>query len=319
MKPLVSIIMTAYNTSRYLPEALESVIAQTYTNWELLVADDGSKDDSKNIIDAYALKDDRIKPHHNNTNLHYLRTRNALFKKAKGEFITFLDSDDKMAPNRLAVQLQWMESDPALALCGCFVDYMDQHGKPMMIPREDPPVDHEEILKAIPNHNPITGSTIFIKRQVLEEFGGYRDFFHGLCSEDYDLVSRVVEKYPVQNVPQRLYTYRQFSSSTSRADLDNPYKKFSGRIVQELILQRKKERTDALEEKDLKRIEIWVNEFLKPYLADPSKVFIDEVSSHLYSGLKRKALSSSVKAIFANPKKAYNYKTLWYVMKQLLP
>jgi glycosyltransferase involved in cell wall biosynthesis len=318
MKPLISIIMTAYNTSRYLPEALDSVLAQTYTNWELLVADDGSKDDSKRIIDAYALKDERIKPHHNSANLHYLRTRNALFTKSKGEYITLLDSDDKMVATRLATQLNCMLSNPKLALCGSFVDYMDEFGMPISIPREDPPMGYDDILKALPNHNPITGSTIFIKREVLLEFGGYRDFFHGLCSEDYDLVSRVAEKYPVINIPERLYTYRQFSSSTSRSELGNPYKKFSGNIVQQLISQRRNGQIDAIQSNDLKRIEIWIEGFLTPYLEDPSKVFIDEVSSHLYSGLKRKALNSALKAIRANPTTSYNYRTLWYVLKQVL-
>ena len=238
--PLVSIISTSFNTARFLREALDSVINQSFKNWELLIADDASTDNSAQIIDSYAARDKRIKPFHNATNRHYLRTRNDLFTKAKGEFITLLDSDDKMEITRLEEQLSFMQSNPELAFCGCLVKYIDDKSRPLKTNRPKPALDYTEILKQYPNTNPITGSTAFIKSTVLKEFGGYRDFFHGLCSEDYDLFSRIAEKYPCANLDRELYIYRQFPESTSRSHIiTNPYKKFSGELAQWFINQRK--------------------------------------------------------------------------------
>lgn len=316
--PLISIIMTAYNTARYLPVAIESVLCQTYDHWELLVADDGSTDASRAIIDSFSEKDERIKATHNEENAHYLRTRNRLINIAEGAFITFLDSDDRMTPDRLEKQLTFMQQRPDTALCGSFVSYIDESGHPLKVQREDPPTDDQAIRNALPNFNPVTGSTIFIRAEILKAFGGYRDFFHGLCSEDYDLVSRVAEKYPIANVPERLYIYRQFEASTSRAGRENPMKRFSGEIVQSLIQERRQGKEDAIARGDLDVISNWVDEFAAPYESDASLVYIDLVASHLHAGLKRKAFYAAWLAIKANPWKSYNYRTLWYTVKKLV-
>lgn len=310
--------MTAYNTARFLPEAINSVLKQQHTHWELLIADDASADESRSIIDAYALKDSRIKVSHNAQNMHYLRTRNRLIKLAKGDFITFLDSDDLMTSDRLFKQLNFLQRHPKIALCGSYVSYIDATGKELSVERPDPPIHHEAMIQALPNYNPVTGSTIFIRSGILREFGSYRDFFHGLCSEDYDLVSRIAEKYQIANVPERLYVYRQFEASTSRAGRQNPMKRFSGEIVQALIKERLAGKPDALEREDQEAIVQWVQELQAPYKQDPSKIHIDLVSSHLYAGLKGKAVQSAWHAIRANPRKIYNFRTFWYTIKKLL-
>lgn len=317
--PKVSVVMTCYNTSEYLPAAIDSLIAQSFQDWELLVADDGSTDDSKAIVDQYASKDARIVASHNTVNLHYLKTRNRLFGLAKGQYITFLDSDDILHKDRIAKQFQFMEQHLDVALCGCQVQHIDEKGEFINSKSLLKPTSYEEIKQAFPEYNPITGPTIFVRSEVLREFGGYREFFSGLCSEDFDLVSRIVEKYRCVNLDEKLYYYRQFDASTSRVrELSNPRKFFSHQIVQRLIIQRQQGQNDDIEKGAINEIDHYVSELAEPYKRDKSLVYIDQVTSNLYVDLKAKALISSMKAVVANPWKLYNYKTLKYCAIQLL-
>lgn len=106
-KPLVSVIMPMYNSARYVAESIESVIAQTYSNWELMVIDDGSIDDSIKIVKEYSRRDDRIKLLFNDNHVgNPSAPRNYGIEKAQGEFIAFLDSDDVWLPEKLEEQLQ---------------------------------------------------------------------------------------------------------------------------------------------------------------------------------------------------------------------
>ncbi len=172
--PLVSVIMTAYNTDLYVKKSIESVLKQSYTNLELLVADDNSNDKTKQIIDKFT--DSRIRRFHNSQNLHLLRTRNNLFKKAQGDYIAFLDSDDLYAYNKLELQLKEFKKDPELAMCGCNGVYIDQNDS-IMSEVNRKPISYKEIKHFYKNANPFIGSAIMIKTAVLKEFNGYRDFF----------------------------------------------------------------------------------------------------------------------------------------------
>jgi teichuronic acid biosynthesis glycosyltransferase TuaG len=317
--PLISIIMTSYNTSEFIAAAIESIIRQTYKNWELLIADDCSTDNTRQIISKYANRDQIIIVSHNSENLHYLKTRNRLFKEAEGEFVTLLDADDLMLNTRLEKQLGFMFENPELAVCGCFVSYIDQKGNPIKVEKPFPPTDHESIKKIFPISNPFTGSSLFFKKSVLVEFGGYREFFSGLCSEDYDLGSRIAEKYPCANYPEPLYVYRQFPTSTTRIrDLENPKKYFSHQLAQLFISQRKNGGKDFLELGRHAEIEAYLERLSLKYKTDKSLFHIELVTSHLYAGLLKDAVKEAFKAVRANPLKTYNYRTLKYTLVKWL-
>ncbi len=108
MSELVSIIMPSYNAAKYISEAIESVITQTYTSWELLITDDRSSDNSRDIIKYYTETDSRVKLFCLKENSGAGVARNNSIKKAKGRFIAFLDSDDRWKPNKLEVQIKFM-------------------------------------------------------------------------------------------------------------------------------------------------------------------------------------------------------------------
>lgn len=110
MKDLVSIIMPSYNTARYISESIESVLSQTYTNWELIIVDDCSTDNTDDIVKPY-LEDNRIKYLKNEKNSGAAISRNYALREAKGRWIAFLDSDDLWLPQKLEKQIEFMEKN----------------------------------------------------------------------------------------------------------------------------------------------------------------------------------------------------------------
>lgn len=165
--PLVSVLMTAYNREKYIAEAIESVLASTYTNFELIISDDRSQDGTVGIAKAYEEKDKRIKVFTNQSNLQQFQNRNLSLTYAKGEYIFFVDSDDTITPGAIEKLVQSMQRFPAAQ----FAMYCDK------------PVEEEPFLldgkKAIRDHffsAPLLiigpGGT-FSKAGFIKNIGGY--------------------------------------------------------------------------------------------------------------------------------------------------
>ncbi len=132
-QPLVSILMTAYNRQQYIAEAIESVLASTYGNWELIIVDDGSKDHTVAIAQSYAAKDERIRLYVNETNLGDYPNRNKAASYASGKYIVWVDSDDSMFSNRFSKWVSIMEENSVAF--GIFSFY--NNDKPLLLSPED--------------------------------------------------------------------------------------------------------------------------------------------------------------------------------------
>jgi glycosyltransferase involved in cell wall biosynthesis len=117
--PLVSVLMTAYNRERYIAEAIESVLASNYTNFELIIVDDGSSDDTVSIADSFIAKDPRIQLYLNEKNIGDYPNRNRAAAYAKGKYIKYVDSDDKIYPFSLNIMVDAMENNPSIVLGLC--------------------------------------------------------------------------------------------------------------------------------------------------------------------------------------------------------
>ena len=126
--PLVSVIMPAYNAEKHLGEAIESIQNQTYHNWELLIINDGSTDSTGEIIEEYAKQDERINYIINQKNEGLITTRNKGLLEAKGQYIANLDSDDIAYPERLSIQVNYMNSNPNVVLLGSASEIIDSVG-----------------------------------------------------------------------------------------------------------------------------------------------------------------------------------------------
>lgn len=150
MEPLVSIITPLYNSEKYIAETIESVLAQTYMNWEMIIVDDCSKDSSVKIVEKYQKQDKRIRLYRNQKNNGGAKTRNTGIQKAKGKYIAFLDSDDLWKKEKLDKQISFMEN---LECNFSYTKYerISEEGKKLNLISKIPEIlNYKELLKINP-------------------------------------------------------------------------------------------------------------------------------------------------------------------------
>ena len=216
-KPLVSVIMPAYNAERFIGKTLDSVLDQTYRNIEVLVVDDGSQDQTAEIVDSICDKDHRILLLHQ-TQSGVAAARNAAIQKAKGQFIAPIDADDIWHPQNLEKQVQCMlDSEPSVGLIYAWSAVIDEQGKLTGDFRVSP--IEGDVYETLLGHNFIgNASACLIRRDCLNEVGYYNTQFfqqHAQGCEDWDLYLRIAENYKFRVVPEFLIGYRRVKSSMS--------------------------------------------------------------------------------------------------------
>lgn len=163
---LVSIVTPVYNAEKYLSQAIESVINQTWDKWELLLIDDCSKDSSADLINKYASLDDRIKYIKMNENSGAARTRNIGIENAKGRYVAFLDSDDIWLPNKLERQLKLMNENNYAFVFTSYRYMLNDSSLTDKVARAPKQIDYEGLLK-----NTIIGcSTVLLDRYLVGDF-----------------------------------------------------------------------------------------------------------------------------------------------------
>ena len=203
-KPLVSVLMPAYNASEYIEEAIKSVLEQTYTNFELLILDDCSTDNTLDIITKYENKDSRIKVFRNESNQKIVRSRNKLFELAKGQFYLIHDADDISVNTRIADQLALMQSDDKIGVCGGFLQSFNSNGNLDLRKYE---TEDAEIRKRIFKSSPLAQPSCMIRKEAIIDCGNYSEDFP--VAEDIELWYRIGRKYKFANVPKILLYYRE--------------------------------------------------------------------------------------------------------------
>lgn len=204
--PLVSVVMPIHDTARYLPAAIESVLAQTYPHFELILVDDGSSDGSAAIALDYGRRDARIRVLRNECNLGIVRARNRAFAAADpaSAYFAILDSDDVCLPDRLRRQVDFLEAHPDHALVGGHIRIVDERGDEVGVRRY--PLSHEEILRVITRYSPVAQPTVMIRRRALDVVGLYSERFPR-C-HDYDLWLRMAARFKLANLDAYTLQYR---------------------------------------------------------------------------------------------------------------
>lgn len=177
--PLVSVIMPAYNAARFIEEAIMSVIAQTVSDWELIVIDDCSQDNTRDIIAEMAEKDSRILFVANEQNMGVAKTRNRGLDMCRGQYVAFLDSDDYWQPEKLQKQLDKMQAADA-GICYCSYKIIDAFGAQA---KADYIVPEKASFEDILTENFIQCSAMLIRADIVKRFRFNTEFFH----EDYIL------------------------------------------------------------------------------------------------------------------------------------
>lgn len=200
-KPKITAFMAAYNVSDYIAESISSVLNQTFKDFEFIIIDDGSTDDTALVVKKF--NDSRIHFIQNDGNKGIPFTRNRLLDLAQGEYIAVLDSDDIAYPDRFQLQLIFFSSHPEAALCGGHGKIINKNGietdKKIIVPTDD--LVNMRMLFG----NPFINSSTMFKTQIFREFNGYRNF---ALAEDFDLFIRISQKYKVANIDEFLVKYR---------------------------------------------------------------------------------------------------------------
>ncbi len=231
--PIVSVIMPVFNGQEYVAAAIESVLAQTYPDFELLITDDGSTDASLKLLRSYASQDPRI---HLNTqkNRGLTPTLNALWQRARGTFIAVLEQDDVAMPDRLARQVSFLEQHPQVVGVSGAQILIDHQGR--LLTCLSLPLDNSEIqAAALAGHSSLCHPGVMLRRTALAAIGGYDETL-GLA-HDLDLWLRLGEIGELANLAQPVVKYRLHNRSLS--ELYCQQQRQEGRLVCERAWQRR--------------------------------------------------------------------------------
>jgi glycosyltransferase involved in cell wall biosynthesis len=208
--PKVTAVIPVYNREKYVSEAIDSVLSQTFKDFELLVIDDGSTDRSREVVRSY--HDSRIRCVMNDSNEGIPKTRNKGVRLAQGEYLAFLDSDDWAYPERFAKQVAFLDSHPDYAAVGTWVVEMDEKGRSLRrIQRR--PVFSDEIAAQRLFSQGIANPTSMARTAVLREYEHREEY--GL-SEDFDLWARIAVKHKLATLPEVLVRGRRHGGRISR-------------------------------------------------------------------------------------------------------
>ncbi|MBA2862110.1 glycosyltransferase [Methanococcus maripaludis] len=204
--PTVSVIMPNYNNEKYLPEAIESILNQTYENFEFIIIDDFSTDTSWNIIQNYAKKDNRIKAFRNEQNLKIVKTRNKGFElmSPNSKYIAIFDSDDISLPERLEKQVMFLEKNLDYGLIGSHTLIIDESSA--IIGSRKYETDFKKIIKNMVKKNQIAQPSAMIGKSVLNEVGHYNEKY--TRCQDYELWFRIAKVFKIGNLDEFLIKYR---------------------------------------------------------------------------------------------------------------
>lgn len=210
--PKVSVIMGVYNDAHRVGAAIASILEQTYTDWELIVCDDGSQDGTLPVLESWAANDARIRVLRNEPNMGIHYTRNRCAAEATGQYIAHQDSDDVSHPERLARQVAFLDEHPEFALVSSAVRLVDEGGQwgvrsALHLPRK------ENFLWSSCFSNP----AMIIRKSVLDEVGCFRISWETRRAEDYDLFMRVYAAgYRGCNFMEPLLDYYESRSSMAK-------------------------------------------------------------------------------------------------------
>ncbi len=212
--PLVSVVMSVFNGERFLADAVESILDQSFRDFEFIVIDDGSTDHSGSILDSYQKGDPRVRVHHQeNSGLIY--SLNHGCGLARGKYIARMDADDIAVTDRLMWQADFMETHGEVAVLGGAVEFIDEAGR--MLESMRYPVEDHEIKSALFHHSAIAHPAVCIRKEALASVGGYRTAF--VDAEDYDLWLRMAEGSQFANLEWVVIKYRVHSDQVSRRKL----------------------------------------------------------------------------------------------------
>jgi glycosyltransferase involved in cell wall biosynthesis len=296
MTPKISVIMSVLNGEKFLREAVESILFQTYSDFEFIVIDDGSTDKTREIILSY--DDSRIRLHHQ-INKGLTRSLNIGLKLAYGPYIARQDADDISDLNRLLYQKNFLDKNCKVGLVGSYAAFIDEYGNEIGIWKT--PETHGQIKKTFLSGNSFCHGSVMFRSECVEKVGVYREKLR--YAQDYDYWTRFAEHYNTANIPKILYKNRRTSNTISRKMLSKQLNYHL--LVQQLMIERQNTGHDSLyniDTSDLKAV--LLNKFgikKSEFNKFKSKIFFRKYSESLKTKNRMAALGFGIKSIILYP------------------
>jgi glycosyltransferase involved in cell wall biosynthesis len=259
VNPKITVIMSVFNGERYLEESINSILGQSYKNFEFIIADDASHDKTPRILKHWATKDPRIKIITNTKNIGLTVSLNKAIRRARGEYLARQDFDDISLNQRFEKQIEFLKEHPEVMILGTFGFVTNSDGK--ILREMTLPTSFAEIKKELIKRNPFIHTSVMMKKDFINEIGGYNEKFR--ISQDYELWFRSLRKGRAENLPLFLVKKRchpQMISLTS----DMEY-------LRNAIFLRKQ----AIEKGDYSKL--YYIYLLKPYLSFLSTLFFKKL------------------------------------------
>lgn len=210
--PLVSVVLPVYNAENYVCDSIQSILDQCFADFELIIINDGSTDNSENKILQFT--DNRIRYIKNEVNLKLISTLNLGLQLARGKYIARIDADDIALPERFAKQVEFLEANPDYGLLGSFAKEFGFSSNNIQYPTTDAAIRYAVIY-----HNPFVHSSVMIRSSILVNY----DFMFDVDQihvEDYDLWIRILSVSKVANLPECLVLYRVHADQISKKHLN---------------------------------------------------------------------------------------------------
>ena len=208
----VSVLMSVYNGEKFLSEAVESILNQTFRNFEFLIIDDGSTDTSFQILSTYAAQDERVRIVRNDENVGLTRSLNKGLELSNGEYIARMDSDDISLPERLSSQVDFLDKRQEIAVVGSGIQIIDENST--VVGSRFPKNDNTFLKRnLILKNSAFAHSSVMFRKDVVMKTGGYDNDFR--YAQDYELWSRISENHSIGTIEKPLIQWRAIPDNIS--------------------------------------------------------------------------------------------------------
>lgn len=216
----ISVLMSIHNDQAFLEQSLNSIIDQSYEDFECIIIDDASTDDSPKILKQFADQDSRIKIITNNENQGLGKSLNIALNNAKGEYIARMDGDDICLPSRFAKQAKFLDENPDITVVGTWIDVIDENENRKPDSTRKYATEHKDIVKQL-WANPMLHPTVMMRSKNLKELGGYPELRR---RQDYALWFKAYKQgWKFSNIAESLLLYRVTSAHLEKNSLKDSY------------------------------------------------------------------------------------------------
>lgn len=294
--PRLTLIMPAFNAATFIEEAINSLLAQTFSDFELWIIDDGSTDNTRTKVDL--LQDIRIKRFYFDENRGRVLCVNEFITRVESEYVGITDADDVSHPTRLQKQIALLDQNQEVAMCGTSYWAMDETG--VLIRKMELSDNYSHIYQTNPERTQFHGPTSIFRTIMVRQLPEFYRLYFKKNMADSDLAARVLDKFPSVNNKEPLYFYRIVKSSVSRKEFSVRFA-LTDRTIGFLSRQRRVNGKDDLEGEDQTELQKFVAGWEAVFAKDPSRIYREAAFYHLYWKVLNKSLSCAWKAFSLKP------------------